>query len=261
MNMKNTLKNFDWQAVCGVARLAGRAVMEVYATDFAVEEKPDHSPVTLADKTSQKIIQDSLIALYPKVPILTEEGEHPDYAARKDWPIFWLVDPLDGTKEFVARNGEFTVNIALVEGRSPVFGVIYLPAKDVLYAGGPGLGSSRVVGGGKPEAIRVAKPAPGEALTVLVSRSHPDPKMTDYLARYPNRREVEAGSALKFGLVAEGAAHLYPRFNPTWEWDTAAGQALVQGAGGSFTAMDGGPFLYNKPDLRNGGFVAKSWQD
>jgi len=225
-----------------------------------VEIKEDRSPLTQADKASQAVISRSLTALHPDVPILSEEAAQADYGQRKGWKRFWLVDPMDGTKEFVKRNGEFTVNIALVEGRRPVFGVIYVPVKDILYYGGPELGAFKVSGGAR-QALRVSGPIPegGEAV-VVKSRSHPDERLAAYLERYPNRREVSAGSALKFGLVAEGSANLYPRFNPTWEWDTAAGHAIVLGAGGGFQAMGGGEFLYNKEDLRNGGFEVTGWK-
>lgn len=250
----------DQDALCGVARLAGQAILKVYGTNFAVDIKEDHSPITQADRASNAVIAESLGALYPDIPILSEEADKPEYARRKAWKRFWLVDPLDGTKEFVARNGEFTVNIALVEGVEPVFGVIYAPVTDTLYAGGPGLGGRRVRGG-ESSPLRARRPEPGQPLVVVRSRSHPDPSLDAYLARYPNHRDVTAGSALKFALVAEGTAHFYPRFNPTWEWDTAAGQAIVLGAGGSFAKPDGSPFVYNKEDLKNGGFVAKGWRD
>lgn len=254
------MPSFDWDAICAVARLAGQAILEVYGTEFAVEIKEDKSPLTQADRASNEVISRSLTALHPDVPILSEESSQAPYEQRKAWKRFWLVDPVDGTKEFIKRNGEFTVNIALVEGRSPVFGVIYVPVKDVLYYGGPGMGSFRM-SGGRREPLRVSGPVPeGGEVVVVASRSHPDERLAAYLERYPKRREVSAGSALKFGLVAEGSANLYPRFNPTMEWDTAAGHAIVLGAGGSFRAMGGGEFLYNKEDLRNGGFEVTGWK-
>ena len=254
------MPKFDWDALGGIARLAGQAIMAVYATEFTVEHKADDSPVTQADRAANQVIVDSLTALHPDIPILSEESAQAGYAERKAWKRFWLVDPMDGTKEFVARNGEFTVNIALVEGRRPVFGVVYLPVTDVLYAGGAAYGSLRRQGGGAAVPIHGARPAPGEPLVVVKSRSHPDARLAAWLERFPVRREVTAGSSLKFCLVAEGAAHCYPRFNPTWERDTAAGQAVIEGAGGTFTAMGGGEFLYNKENLVNGGFEAQSWK-
>ncbi|GAB6038122.1 3'(2'),5'-bisphosphate nucleotidase CysQ [Fundidesulfovibrio butyratiphilus] len=251
----------DQDALCALARTAGRAILDIYATAFSVEEKADHSPITQADRAANAIIVEGLKAVTPLAPILSEESARAEYAARKSWRRFWLVDPLDGTKEFVKRNGEFTVNIALVEDGVPIFGVVYVPVTDTLYAGGPGRGALRQIGGASAEPIAVARPVPGEPLVAVTSRSHPDERLDVYLERYPNREVIVAGSSVKFCRVAEGAAHLYIRFNKTWEWDTAAGHAVVLGAGGSFTNLEGGVFPYNKPDLVNGGFVAKSWKD
>jgi 3'(2'), 5'-bisphosphate nucleotidase len=254
------MSDIDFDAVCAVARLAGQAIMQVYSTDFSVEFKDDSSPLTRADTASNEIITRSLTALHPDIPVVAEESPKPPFAERSRWKRLWLVDPMDGTKEFVKRNGEFTVCIGLVQDRKPVFGVLYLPVKDVLYAGGPGLGALKYANGERA-AIRAAGPQPGQPVVVVGSRSHPDARLSAYLERYPDRREVTAGSALKFGLIAEGAAHLYPRFNPTWEWDTAAGHAVVLGAGGSFQAMGGGEFPYNKEELVNGGFEVKGWAE
>jgi len=254
------MPEFDWDALCAVARLAGQAILQVYGTDFAVELKDDDSPITRADRASNEIILQSLAALHPDIPVLSEEAPKPPYSERAAWKRFWLVDPLDGTKEFVKRNGEFTVSIGLVENRRPVFGVLYVPVRDLLFAGGPGLGSVKAQGGGKT-AVRVAAPGPDGRVVAVGSRSHPDARLEDYLGRYPAHELVAAGSALKFGLVAEGKAHVYPRFNPTWEWDTAAGHAVVLGAGGSFTDLEGGEFLYNKESLKNGGFIARGLVD
>jgi 3'(2'), 5'-bisphosphate nucleotidase len=252
------MSDIDFDSICAVARLAGQAIMQIYATDFSVELKDDHSPLTRADTASNEIITRSLQALNPDIPVVAEESPKPPYEERRKWKRFWLVDPMDGTKEFVKRNGEFTVCIGLVKDRKPVFGVLYLPVKDVLYAGGPGLGALKYADGERT-AIRAARPEPGQPMVVVGSRSHPDERLSAYLERYPDRQEVTAGSALKFGLIAEGAAHLYARFNHTWEWDTAAGHAVVLGAGGSFTAMGGGEFLYNKEGLVNGGFEVRGW--
>jgi len=254
------MKDIDFDAICGVARLAGQAIMQVYSTDFAVECKDDHSPITRADRAANDIITQSLAALHPDIPVVSEESPNPAYSERLGWKRFWLVDPMDGTKEFVKRNGEFCVCIGLVQDRKPVFGVLYVPVRDVLYAGGPGLGSLKYADNERTM-IRTARPEPGQPVVVVGSRSHPDPRMDAYLAHYPDRTDVTVGSALKFGLIAEGAAHLYPRFNRTWEWDTAAGHAVVLGAGGSFTAMGGGEFPYNKEDLVNGGFEVKGWAE
>ncbi|GFK94069.1 3'(2'),5'-bisphosphate nucleotidase CysQ [Fundidesulfovibrio magnetotacticus] len=251
------MPSFDWDALCAVARLAGQAILQVYGTEFDVELKEDDSPITRADRASNEIILQSLAALHPDIPALSEESPKPPYPERSRWKRFWLVDPLDGTKEFVKRNGEFSVCLGLVEDRRPVFGVVYVPVKDILYAGGPGLGSVKVVGGERT-ALRVSPPEPGARVVAVGSRSHPDPRLEEFLSRYPEHELVSAGSALKFGLVAEGLAHIYPRFNPTWEWDTAAGHAVLLGAGGTFTNLEGGEFLYNKESLKNGGFIARA---
>ncbi len=250
------MKDIDCDAVCAVARLAGQAVMQVYATDFEVEAKPDDSPITQADRASNEIILQALGSLFPGIPVVSEESARQAYAERAKWKRFWLVDPLDGTKEFVKKNGEFAVNIGLVEKGRPVFGALYVPVTDTLYAGGPGLGAWKQ-SAGRRAAIRTAPIEPGRTVVAVGSRSHPDERLAAYLERYPDHRLVQVGSALKFGLVAEGAAHIYPRFNRTWEWDTAAGHAVILGAGGSFTAMGGGEFPYNKESLVNGGFEAR----
>ena len=195
------------------------------------------------------------------MPVLCEETANAPYEERRHYQRCFVVDPLDGTKEFIRKNDEFCVNIALVENGEPVFGVIHAPVTDTLYAGGPGHPATRRVADGPAEPIRVAAPVPGEPLTVLASRSHPDPRLDEYLARFPECRRISRGSALKFCALAEGACHLYPRLGPTWEWDTAAGHAIVLGAGGILTAFSGAPFRYNKPDLRNGPFLARSFSD
>ncbi|NDY56858.1 3'(2'),5'-bisphosphate nucleotidase CysQ [Desulfovibrio sulfodismutans] len=246
----------DILTLCGIARLAGQEILRVAETAFAVDTKADDSPVTQADRASDAIIRQALGELYPDIPILSEESGQSDYAVRKDWKRFWLVDPLDGTKEFIKRNGEFTVNIALMEKNRPVFGIIQVPTKDDIYFGGPSQGAFRLSGTGAPVPIAVRQPAPGAPVLVGASRSHPDANLDAYLAALPPHELVTAGSAYKFCLLAQGTIHLYPRFNPTMEWDTAAGQAIVEGAGGRFTAPDGSPFPYNKPCLRNGPFVA-----
>lgn len=246
----------DILALCGVARLAGQEILRVAETAFTVDTKADDSPVTQADRASDAIIRQALTELYPDIPILSEESGQSDYSVRKDWKRFWLVDPLDGTKEFIKQNGEFTVNIALMEKDRPVLGVIQVPTRDAIYYGGPAMGAFRLSGTDDPVPIAVRRPAPGEPVRVGVSRSHPDERLDAYLAALPGHELVTAGSAYKFCLLAQGTIHLYPRLGPTMEWDTAAGHAIVEGAGGRLTAMDGCPFLYNKPCLRNGPFVA-----
>lgn len=252
------MKELDRMTVCGIARLAGQEIMRVRAAGFGVEYKADSSPVTAADKAANALIREALAHAFPKIPILSEETEQEPFEVRKSWKRFWLVDPLDGTKEFVKDNGEFTVNIALMEKNRPVFGVIQVPVRDVLYFGGKGLGAFKMEAGKAPEPIRTRKPQPGAPLTVLQSRSHPDDRLQTFLDQYPERAMITAGSAMKFCLLAEGGAHLYPRLNPTMEWDVAAGHALLEGAGGAFTDLEGNPFPYNKPSLVNGPFLARA---
>jgi len=235
---------------------AGAAIMHIYASDFAVEHKSDASPVTLADGQAEAIILRHLAEAAPEIPVIAEEQAEvlglPDRIPER----FWLVDPLDGTKEFIRRNGEFTVNIALIEGDRPVLGVIGIPARSLVYgAAGPG-SAYRADGTGRTSIT--ARPCPPAGATVAYSRSHADtPRLETWLAQHRIAARIVAGSALKFCLVAEGAADLYPRFGPTMEWDTAAGQALVEAAGGSVTMLDGTPFRYGKPGFRNPGFVVR----
>jgi 3'(2'), 5'-bisphosphate nucleotidase len=236
---------------------AGEAILEIYASDFAVTQKSDASPVTLADGRAEAIILDYLARASPDIPVIAEEQAELHGLPDRIPPLFWLVDPLDGTKEFIRRNGEFTVNIALVEQGRPVLGVIGIPVKGVVY-GAAGPGTARVTeGGGRTRRIQ-ARTCPAAGATVAYSRSHADtPRLEAWLAEHAVAARIVAGSALKFCLVAEGSADLYPRFGPTMEWDTAAGQALVEAAGGSVTLLDGSPFRYGKPGFRNPGFVVR----
>lgn len=249
---------------------AGKAVREVYASDFAVECKDDRSPLTLADKRSHEIIAARLAATGTRTfPLLSEEGRSIPFAERSTWNVFWLVDPLDGTKEFVRRNGEFTVNIALVRKGRPILGVIYVPVTDVLYYAAEGLGAWRLKNAapapaGRKDAVRLPAPASAERpFTVVASRSHLSAETETYLkelgARHGVMEITSAGSSLKFCLVAEGRADVYPRFAPTMEWDTAAGQAIVQEAGGSVVRHeDKVEMVYNKEDLLNPWFIASA---
>jgi len=209
---------------------AGRRILEVYRSDFAVTHKDDETPLTQADLASHALISAALARLAPALPVLSEEGADIPYAVRRAWPRYWLVDPLDGTREFVKRNGEFTVNIALVEGHRPVLGVVHAPVLGLTYGAARGLGAFRLEGA-KRAAI-AARRAAGP-LTVVASRSHRDADTGRILARLPAHQLVSRGSSLKFCLVAEGSADFYPRLGPTSEWDTAAGQCLVEQAGGA----------------------------
>ena len=248
---------------------AGDEIMKVYRSDFAVEHKEDHSPLTLADQNANKVITDILSET--EIPVLSEEGRTIAYSERKAWEYLWVVDPLDGTKEFVKRNGEFTVNIALVKNQRPILGVIYQPVTQILYYALENTGSFKIssIENAVPETdelIRQSQRLPLKNLqrkfTVMASRSHRSNETLQYINELQKtHREVEwmaAGSSLKFCIVAEGSADVYPRFAPTREWDTAAGQAILEQAGGSVKNYPaGGPMLYNKADLLNSWFIAK----
>jgi 3'(2'), 5'-bisphosphate nucleotidase len=222
-----------------------------------VAQKSDASPVTLADGKAEAIILRHLAAAAPDIPFIAEEQAEALGLPEQIPQRFWLVDPLDGTKEFIRRNGEFTVNIALIEHDRPVLGVIGIPVKGVVY-GAAGPGTARVVDeGGRARRIQ-ARICPDAGATVAYSRSHADtPRLEHWLSDYSVAERIVAGSALKFCLIAAGSADLYPRFGPTMEWDTAAGQALVEAAGGSVTMLDGTPFRYGKVGFRNPGFVVR----
>jgi 3'(2'), 5'-bisphosphate nucleotidase len=250
----------DLEKVCAIAREAGAAIMEIYAGEFDVELKGDDSPLTCADRASHEVIVKRLTRAFPEIPILSEEGKDIPYAERRDWRRFWLVDPLDGTKEFIKRNGEFTVNIALIESGRVVAGVVYVPAQDRMFFGRVGEGAWRVTGRGEAVPIEVRRADPAAGLTVVMSRSHPSPELADYLKDITVSEALPVGSSLKFCVVAEGRADLYPRLGPTMEWDTAAGQAVVEAAGGTVTRVDGTPLSYNKVNLLNPYFIVKAQQ-
>jgi 3'(2'), 5'-bisphosphate nucleotidase len=246
------------ERIAVAAREAGQAAMAVYATEFAVHAKDDASPVTEADKQAEAVILRHLAALTPQVPAVSEEqavsGCVPAHGG-----LFWLVDPLDGTKEFIKRNGEFTVNIALVDGGRPRLGVVFAPASGRLFAGAAGQGAWLEDDSGS-RAIRCRR-IPANGLTVVSSRSHGDTSALErWLAGWLQGRRVAgrltAGSSLKFCLVAAGEADVYPRFGRTMEWDTAAGHAVLAAAGGSVSTLDGVELGYGKPGLENPSFVA-----
>ena len=233
---------------------AGELVMGIYATDFAVEIKGDDSPVTLADQRAEKVIFEGLRRVTPGIPVVGEEaasaGNTPDVSNR-----FWLVDPIDGTKEFISRNGEFTVNIALVDHGVPVLGLVLAPALGRLFAGAAGVGAW-VEEDGVRRAIAV-RAVPAEGLTVVGSRHHGDDSaVAALLAGHRIAARKTVGSSLKLCLVAEGAADVYPRFGRTMEWDTAAGDAVLRAAGGSVRTIRGEVLAYAKPGLENPDFVA-----
>jgi 3'(2'), 5'-bisphosphate nucleotidase len=242
--------------LCEIAEAAGEVILEVYSRDFAVRLKDDRSPLTEADREANRIIDARLRALDGSVPLVSEESAPPDPATRRTWPRFWLVDPLDGTKEFLKRNGEFTVNIALVDDRRAVLGVVLAPAIGRLYYGALGAGAWRRDHAGAAKPIHVRSPA-AEPPRVVGSRSHPSGELADYLAALGPHEITPMGSSLKICLVAEGAADVYPRFGPTSEWDTAAAQAILETAGGRMIDRVGQPLRYNtKDDLLNPHFLA-----
>ncbi len=245
-----------------IARAAGDIIMAIYSQPFTVEYKGDESPLTAADKGAHEVIVQALAGLTPDIPVLSEESGPEVMGLRHGWSRYWLVDPLDGTKEFVSRNGEFTVNIALIEDGRPLWGLVYAPVLDRLWYGGKGMGAWRVADG-KREAIQTLPHQEGSPWRVVGSRNHLSRETLDYLARFGDidRGEIELvsmGSSLKFCIIAEGGAELYPRLAPTCEWDTAAAQAVLEGAGGSVTRLDGSPLAYNKPDILNPWFVARA---
>ncbi|HEY2684272.1 MAG TPA: 3'(2'),5'-bisphosphate nucleotidase CysQ [Steroidobacteraceae bacterium] len=234
---------------------AGAAIMEVYDRGFTVQHKDDNSPLTLADLESQRIIIAGLNRITPEIPILSEESAAAPWLERQRWQELWVVDPLDGTREFVKRNGEFTINIALIVEHEPLFGIVAAPAQGLVYWGARGIGAFTQHHGAPRTPIRVS--APGSPLRVVGSRSHASPQTSQYLARLGPHLMSGVGSSLKFCLLAQGDADLYPRFGPTSEWDTAAGQALLEAAGGHVTRLDGHRLRYNCRDsLLNGDFVA-----
>ncbi len=241
------------------ARRAGAAILEVYeaAGEPAVRRKADHSPVTRADEVAEKLILETLAEGAPAIPVIAEETCDREGVPGTTPPRCWLVDPLDGTKEFLRRNGEFTVNIALLEGDRPVLGVVQVPTLGLTFAGaGPGT-ATRQQGSAPPEPI-AARPVPRRGAVVVHSRSHEhEAKLAEFLATLDAPVPRVAGSGVKFCLIAAGEADLYPRFGPTMEWDTAAGQAVLEAAGGSVTTWEGTPLRYGKPGCRNTGFMAR----
>ena len=251
---------------------AGRRIMTIYDTPdstWDVEQKADSSPLTRADREAHAFIARHLSTVTP-YPILSEEGKHLPFDERKEWNTFWLVDPLDGTKEFIKRNGEFTVNIALVRYGSPVAGVVYVPATDTLYLGAEEEGAYKVEEASKRgtasweafarQGKRLPLDSPHDGYVIVVSRSHPSPETEMFIEKarrdHPHVHTVPSGSSIKICLVAEGTADAYPRLAPTMEWDTAGGDAVVRAAGGSMVEAGSGiPLTYNKEDLHNPSFI------
>lgn len=234
-----------------LAEKAGQAILEVYSSDFEVQSKADNSPLTQADLASHHCIVAGLESLTPGMPIISEESGLPDYEERRQWDRYWLIDPLDGTKEFVNRNGEFTVNIALIDKQKPVFGVVHVPVQGKTYLGCEGYGAERRDAEGNVESIQVSATS-ADPVRVVGSRSHRGASLDEYLLNLGECDMIPMGSSLKFCVIAEGGADLYPRLGLTSEWDTAAAQAVVEQAGGSVVTLDGKAMKYNaKSDILN----------
>lgn len=239
------------EPVIKIAYQAGKQIMEIYDQDFSVEHKTDKTPVTEADMAAHHVIDEGLAALTPELPILSEESKPTSYAERSRWQRYWLIDPLDGTREFIKRNGEFTVNIALIENHEPVIGVVYAPVVGVLYYAARGQGAFKQSSLDKPEPIHVRNKCRDKVI-VAGSRSHQSEEFKSFVAKLSDYEIISMGSALKSCLVAEGTADLYARLGPTSEWDTAAAQCVVEEAGGLLTETNMQPLRYNtKESLLN----------
>jgi len=248
--------------VADIAGRAGREILEVYAAgSTAVTEKADDSPLTAADLRSHRLIVAALAALTPGLPVLSEEAADTPFAERRSWQRYWLVDPLDGTREFLSRNGEFTVNIALIEAHAAQLGVVHAPVTGVSYFGVAGAGAWRQHADSLRQPIHAGTHS-ATPLRVVGSRSHRGASLDAFLARVGSHELLEMGSSLKFCLVAEGAADIYPRLGPTSEWDTAAAHAVLSAAGGVVSDLEGAPLRYNvRAELRNPHFVAYGPRD
>jgi 3'(2'), 5'-bisphosphate nucleotidase len=256
----------DWLPdLVRLAAEAGEAILEVYDSDFSVEIKADDSPLTQADLAAHRVIVAGLTRLTPDIPILSEESEAPAYSVRKDWERYWLIDPLDGTKEFVNRNGEFTVNIALIVGHAAVLGIVGLPTQSLVYTGDTAEGVARRFDlndrEAPPKEINGRAFKDANALAVVASRSHGGERLEAYIgslgARFGNVERTPVGSSLKLCILAEGRADIYPRLAPTSEWDIAAAHAVLSAAGGDLWAANGEPLEYNaKESLLNPEFIA-----
>ena len=249
----------QWQRllgdVCRIAEQAGRVIMQIYAQDFTVEHKSDASPVTQADLHAHQVISDALSRLPLQLPVLTEEQAAPNFAQRSQWSSYWLVDPLDGTREFIKRNGEFSVNIALIVDHEPVLGVVQAPALNKIYYASVHTGAFMREHGGLEQMIRVSEQA--TPLRLALSRSHLSERELDLIDLFNQPEIIRCGSALKSCLIAEGRADLYPRLGPTSEWDTAASQCVLEQAGGFMVDLDGNRLRYNcKESLLNPRFIA-----
>ena len=240
-----------------IAQGAGQKIMSYYNADKGITYKKDNSPLTLADQAAHHFILEHLHQLYPEIPIISEESAVPNYQERRAFQRFWLIDPLDGTKEFIKRNGEFTVNIALIEKEQVILGVVTAPTQNTTYMAVKGLGAWVSQGDEDPRQLIASKRCNFQNLTVSVSRSHPSEKLNSFLRQLPGLIPKPIGSSLKFCAIAENQVDLYPRFSPLNEWDTAAAQIVTEESGGQVVGLDGKPLRYNKPSMKHeAGFLA-----
>ena len=262
--------NVPLPALAEIVDAAGQAILEVYGSDFEVQHKSDQSPLTQADLAAHRVIETGLAALQPRLPVFSEESEPPPYAERRGWRRYWLVDPLDGTREFVNRNGEFTVNIALIEDGRARLGAVGAPCLDQLFMGDVANGWAEKREGGQSTPLSGRQMTHQQSLTVVASRSHGNARLQRYLEAlsksFPKLERRPMGSSLKLCLLAEGQADLYPRLGPTSEWDIAAADAVLSAAGGAVRQLNGMPLAYNKADILNPDFIAVAdagfpWQE
>ena len=249
------------QQVIKIARQAGSAIMKVYKSEFDVYIKDDNSPVTEADTKANAVITEGLKEINPEIPILSEEGRDVPFEERSKWETFWLVDPLDGTKEFIKKNNEFTVNIALLEKTQPVFGVVFAPALDILYWGCQDKGAFKSISGNSHKPVSVNSQL-SDPVKIAGSRSHPSIKMNTFTSQFEKYEVKPMGSSLKICSVADGSVHFYPRLGPTMEWDTAAAHAILKSADGEIIKYGTNkPLEYNKRNLLNPEFIAGNMQN
>ena len=248
-----------------VIKKAGNEILKVYSgNDFQVETKSDKTPLTIADKKSNKVIINGLMTLFPELPVLSEESKKTPYYERKKWKYLWLIDPLDGTKEFIKKNGEFSINLALIKDSKPIFGILYLPVLGLFYYAGKRYGAYKIEKNGKTinlKPVKYYKNGIDRNIRVIFSKSHYNQETREYVDRigkqYYHTEMISVGSAMKMAYLAEGKADIYPRLAPTMEWDIAAGQIIVEEAGGKVIDIPGKkPLFYNKEDLQNPWFVA-----
>jgi 3'(2'), 5'-bisphosphate nucleotidase len=250
------LEKIDLEDIAKIATQAGDAIMQIYKEDFTVEYKDDKSPLTKADLKANEIICSSLEKLYPTIPIMSEENKQTDYEIRKNWQYYWCIDPIDGTKEFVKKNGEFTVNIALIYKNTPVLGVVYAPAIDEMYKAKKGEGAFK----NSQKLPLFTNTTPKEKLSVVASKSHLSQETQNFIDALDTKKieQVSKGSSLKLCMVAEGIADIYPRLAPTMEWDTAAADAIVRESGKmTYDIENNQSVIYNKRNLLNPWFVVK----